>query len=360
MIYFIVALVSAFLINFLLIKYENLHIRYSADNDFSGVQKFHNVPVPRIGGISILIGLLVAGLLLKNQIFWLFIISIFPIFIIGIIEDIYKNIKPYYRLLTSFITAAIAVYILDIELLNIGWTWFDNNILGNQLIAIIITIFMIGGTSHSTNIIDGFNGLLLGFALMALLIFLFVSYQVGDSLVINFIYILIGSVLGLFLFNFPQAKIFTGDSGAYILGSLMACIALLLVKRNQSVSPWFALLVMSYPVFETFFSIYRKKILRNTSPGKPDAIHLHMLIYKRVAKSNLTLVKKFKRNAATSILIWLLVFPFMTPALIWWDNHLIMILFIILFCVYYVLLYFSIVIFKYPFVKKGINQTQLK
>ena len=341
---------AALITSFLVIKYEHLHQKFSLDHDFLGIQKFHTESTPRIGGIPLFFGLAVGCILIYNattEPLWI-LISTLPILLIGLAEDLTKSIPPFIRLIASFFSAGIAIYFLNIPLLTIGWPWFDHNILGVQFFSIIITMFMIAGVSHSTNIIDGFNGLLLGYSEIVLLVLLWVTIQTGDSLVFSIVLITMGAIAGVLFFNFPKAKIFTGDGGAYMIGGLLAITCLLLVKRNSNVSPWFALLIMSYPVFETFFSIYRKKFLRNMSPSIPDGIHLHMLKYKRVVP---LLTRKTKRdnirNSLTSVLVWIFVIPFMLPALLWWDDHLIMISTIILFCVYYLWIYFSIVRFKF-------------
>ncbi len=349
MIIFLFALGISFLTTFFLIKYGNFFKKFSPDDDLIGVQKFHTEFTPRIGGIAIFAGLgvIFVVVLKTTETFWI-TFSILPVFLIGILEDLTRSISPFTRLLFSFIAAFFAIYSLDIALVSVGWQWFDHNVLGIELISVLLTVIMIGGVSHSTNIIDGFNGLLLGYSEIVLAVFLWVSIQVEDELLIAIILSIMGSIAGLLFFNFPRARIFTGDAGAYTIGCLLAIVSLLLVRRNEAVSPWFALLVMSYPVFETLFSIYRKKFLRKMSPGLPDGIHLHMLKYKRVVPllTNKT-IRNYQRNAASSVLVWIFLMPFMLPALIWWDNHLVMIVSIVLFCFYYIWVYFSIVRFKF-------------
>ena len=350
---FLIALISSFLI----IKYGYLHKKFSYDDDLSSVQKFHTESTPRIGGVSLFLGLIIGFFIIeKTSIPLLIIISLLPVLIIGLAEDLTKSISPTIRLIFSFISAFIAIYLLDISIESIGWEWFDSNILEMKFVSVIISAFMIAGITQSTNIIDGFNGLLLGYSKIVLLILLWVAIQTEDLLIVSILFASLGSIIGVFFFNFPKAKIFTGDGGAYLIGSLLSIICLLLIKRNDDVSPWFALLLMSYPVFETFFSIYRKKFLRNISPSMPDGIHLHMLKYKRVAPLLIGQVTRdYKRNAAASVLIWLFITPSILPAIFWWDNNLIMICSIILFCTYYLWVYFSIVRFKFGLGSKKIK-----
>ena len=85
-------------------------------------------------------------------------------------------------------------------------------------------------------------------------------------------------MLGFFVWNFPAGLIFLGDGGAYFLGFYLAELAILLLHRNPEVSPMFPLLLCIYPVFETLFSIYRRKCAarpagrhaRRRPPAQPD------------------------------------------------------------------------------------------
>jgi UDP-GlcNAc:undecaprenyl-phosphate/decaprenyl-phosphate GlcNAc-1-phosphate transferase len=323
--------------------------------------------VPRIGGLAIFVSLCLS--LAYQRFYWLtdayifsaLIASSSPVFIAGITEDLKKNVSIKLRLIASIVSAFLAIYILDLQLQSIGWIWMDNNVLSIYLVSLILSVFMVAGVSHSINIIDGFNGLMLGYMMMALLVFSYVAFQVGDLLIQEIIYVLVISISGLFYFNFFRGSIFSGDCGAYLLGFFVAIIALLLIARNPIISPWFSLLVVAYPVFETLFSVYRKKFWRNTSPGDPDGLHLHMLIFQRVSPfifkspppNSQTIEKKtfHVRHMQTSLMIWILSMFSFVPAIIWWDNSIILIISTIVFCLIYIYIYFSIVRFKFKLIR---------
>ena len=339
---FFLSILISFVTAYLIIRYQHHYKSYSNDYDLGGKQKFHINPVPRIGGIALL-----AGVLIAQPPFWL-VLAIQPIFIGGLLEDLTKNISPRNRLLLSFLSAIIALYGLDIGLQQFGWAWSNSIILSFPLISLVLTTILIGGICHSANIIDGFNGLLIGFSLMALSIFTWVVWQLGDQFLLLLLISTIGSLLGIFLLNFPKGGIFLGDGGAYLIGFLMAVLSLMLIKRHPQVSPWFPLLVLIYPIFETFFSIYRKKFLRGSSPGVPDGIHLHMLVYKRIIPRYFGVRdKSWQRNALTSIVMWIFTIPPLFTALLFWDKHWVMVLGVVIFCFYYIFFYFQIVRFKF-------------
>ena len=161
----------------------------------------------------------------------------------------------------------------------------------------------------------------------------------------------VGAVLGFFFWNFPLGLIFLGDGGAYLLGFLVAEISILLLHRNAEISPLFPLLLCIYPIFETLFSIYRRKVLRGRPADMPDAAHLHSLIYRRFMRwvvgsdSSHALTR---RNSMTSPYLWTLCMLSAVPATIFWNNTPVLAGFIGLFIASYLYLYWSIIRFKTP------------
>jgi len=337
----VISLLVSFTVTYVIIRYQSFHASYSHDHDLRGVQKFHTESVPRIGGLALLAGILVA-----DPPIWL-LLSALPVFSGGLLEDFTNRVSPKNRLLLAFLSAAIAFYELDIGLKYLGLDWFDSVVLSIPGFSLALTILMVGGVSHATNIIDGFNGLLLGFALAVLLVFGLVVWQLDDQFLLSLILPMIGSLLGLLFFNFPRGKIFTGDGGAYLIGFMLAILSLMLVARHKEVSPWFPLLVLSYPVFETIFSIYRRKYLKGLEIGQPDAIHLHTLVYRRLIPRYFSVSKKgWKRNAFTAVVMWIFVLPPLLSALLWWSHQWVMMLGVVVFCFYYIWFYFRIVRFN--------------
>lgn len=160
-----------------------------------------------------------------------------------------------------------------------------------------------------------------------------------------------GAVLGFLVWNFPRGMIFAGDGGAYLIGFLIAELSVLLVARHPQVSPWFPLLLVIYPVFETLFSIYRKKFLRGMSPGMPDGLHLHMLVYKRLVRwmvgsreaRHLT-----RRNSMTSPYLWALSSLSVAPAMLFWNNTTVLMVCVGVFVLTYLYLYRMIIRFRSP------------
>jgi UDP-N-acetylmuramyl pentapeptide phosphotransferase/UDP-N-acetylglucosamine-1-phosphate transferase len=162
---------------------------------------------------------------------------------------------------------------------------------------------------------------------------------------------LIGAILGFFFWNYPKGKIFLGDGGAYLIGFWIAFISILLVTRNHSVSPLYALLVNAYPVVETLFTIWRRRFHKNKNPSIADDMHLHTLIYRRGIKwedSEKGSIVSNSANSRTSPYLWLLSSFSITAASVFWKNPLLLLLSFIAFTFTYILVFLAIIRFKIP------------
>jgi UDP-N-acetylmuramyl pentapeptide phosphotransferase/UDP-N-acetylglucosamine-1-phosphate transferase len=274
-----------------------------------------------------------------------------PAFAIGLAEDLTKKVSIKIRLAVSATSAFFGLYFLNILITKIqvpGLDW----LLGISIIAVIFTVIAVTGLVNAYNIIDGFNGLASMVAMISLLAIGYVAFKVNDLVVAFTCLTVIGGVSGFFVWNYPRGLIFLGDGGAYLIGYLIASLSILLVVRNPSVSPWFALLVNAYPIFETLFTIWRRKVHQGKNPGLPDGAHFHSLIYRRIIRwaevheSNETV--SYVKNAKTSPYLWLLSSLAVFPAIVWWQTTWILQCSALLFCIYYVWIYNAVVKFKTP------------
>jgi UDP-N-acetylmuramyl pentapeptide phosphotransferase/UDP-N-acetylglucosamine-1-phosphate transferase len=350
---FLIAMLSTLFIMRLSLKND----RMMADYDMNGPQKFHARPVPRVGGAGVMAAL-VAGVLISQyngsppaKELWLLVVCSLPSFAAGIAEDLTKNVSPRRRLLATAVSAGLAIWMLDAVVMRTDVPGVDQLIQWAPL-AMVITVFAVTGVANSINIIDGFNGLASMCVFIMVLALAYVAYQVGDTFIFTACLITSGAVLGFFVWNFPAGLIFLGDGGAYLLGFLLAELSVLLVHRNGSVSPIFPLLLCAYPIFETLFTMYRRKVVRGVAAGMPDGIHLHTLIHRRLIRWTLggdqEKRRLTRRNSMTSPYLWLLCLCSVVPAVLWWDRTLVLLGFLLVFMVSYVWLYSRIVRFKTP------------
>jgi UDP-N-acetylmuramyl pentapeptide phosphotransferase/UDP-N-acetylglucosamine-1-phosphate transferase len=354
------AMVAAFGISFAVslffVRWAQRGAASALDHDLSGPQKFHARPVPRVGGIGIVAGMVAATAVLaftslNSATYGLLLLASASLaFASGLLEDITKQVSPRQRLLATAASALLAIWMLNALIVRTdipGLDWVVSFTLG----ATLVTVLAVAGIANAVNIIDGFNGLASMCVVIMLSALAYVAFQVGDTLIGTLALAGIGAILGFFIWNFPGGLIFLGDGGAYFLGFLVAELSILLLVRNPEVSPLFPLLVCIYPVFETLFSIYRRRLLRAQSTSVPDGIHLHSLIYRRVLRwavgkhgaKSLT-----RRNSMTSPFLWMLCMLSVVPAVLAWNSTAWLAASLALFVVSYVALYWRIVRFKSP------------
>ena len=356
MLVMLLALAVSLCVTLLIVSSGDSLARFLHDHDVSGPQKFHAHPVPRIGGVAIVAGMMGAALAL----WWVHPATVgtllvllacgIPAFAAGLVEDLTKRVSPRNRLLAVAASAGLAFWLLGAQITRTdipGLDWFVSFTAG----ALLITVVAVAGMANSINIIDGFNGLASMCSMIMLAALAYVAFQVDDRVIALLALAGIGAVMGFFVWNFPAGLIFLGDGGAYFLGYFVAELSILLLVRNPDVSPLFPLLVCIYPVFETLFSIYRRRFLRAVPPSMPDGIHLHSLIYRRVmrwAVGSRSAKALTRRNSMTSPPLWGLCMLSVVPAVLFWDNTAVLAAALAIFGFAYVVLYWRIVRFKAP------------
>jgi UDP-N-acetylmuramyl pentapeptide phosphotransferase/UDP-N-acetylglucosamine-1-phosphate transferase len=351
---FLISFIAAALLTLFLIKHAKLHA--AMDHDLDGVQKVHAHAVPRIGGLGIFLAVVFTGAIatlrtpLIGQGVLLLLLCSSVAFAGGVVEDFTKSVSPLRRLLLTMGAAVMGYYLLDARIERIDWidsTW----VLNHAWIALPLTVLAVAGIANAINIIDGFNGLATVVTICMLLSLGYVALQVNDTFVLVGALIVAGAAAGFLVWNYPAGLIFLGDGGAYFLGFMLGELAVLLVMRNPQVSTWYALLLLIYPVFETLFSAYRRVFLRGQSPGAPDGIHLHSLIFRRVvlwAVGRRDARALNLRNSMTSPYLWLLSLMAVVPATLFWRNSGVLMALCLVFVIGYVWLYARIVRFRSP------------
>jgi UDP-N-acetylmuramyl pentapeptide phosphotransferase/UDP-N-acetylglucosamine-1-phosphate transferase len=334
----------------------------------SGPQKIHLAPTPRIGGLGLYLAVALTMSFVVTfldrpfmNLQFLFLAALTPTFLGGIIEDLTGRVRPLFRLLLALTSALLAIFLLGAEVKVTLIPWLDW-LLQFKLASVLFTVLLLSGLTNAFNIIDGFNGLAGMVGVLILLALFYVGFKVQDYFIMMSALVLIGAIGGFLVWNYPMGHIFLGDGGAYLIGFWIGVLSILLSARNPQVSPWFAALINLYPVTETLFSIYRKRIVRNTSATEPDSLHFHMLIYRRLVKwVTLDKPSKFNRNALTAPYLWGMTLLTLLPALLFWDQTLPLVITSLLFVVLYVYLYLRIVRFKAPkfLVLKNINSAKV-
>ena len=310
-------------------------------DNFDGVQKFHSTPTPRLGGIAIFLTFFISIFLMsENQsLLYIIILSSIPTFSTGLLEDFYRNISPRQRLFGAFLSGMGFVIFSGFYVDKIDIKFIDT-ILSVYLISFIFTSFAISGIANSINIIDGFNGLASGSLIIMFSAFAAIGWIVDDVFIFNLSIISAAIFFGFLVINFPFGHIFLGDSGAYLGGFLLSVVAIILPSRNPEISAWVSFLICLYPITETVFSIFRKIKRKGHHPSRPDGVHFHMLVYKRLSRK---ISFKFNadkyRNAITSIILWVLPLISSIMAIVTFDSLFYTMTMIFIIPIIYILIY---------------------
>ncbi len=344
------AFLTSLIATLLLVRYQNLHAHITADHDVDGVQKFHPIPVPRVGGIGVIVGLFAGQsviLFLEPEVAifgFLVITTAIPAFAAGLIEDLTKRFSVSKRFLAVAMSALMGGFLLGSWLTRLEIPGIDY-LMTFSVVSILVTCFAVTGVANAFNLIDGYNGLA---SVVAIIIFIglaYVAHQVGDQYILISALLAVAAILGFLVLNYPRGLIFLGDGGAYLIGFLIAELSILLVVKNPLVSPWFPLLLVFYPIFETVFTIFRRIFIGKTHPGLPDAAHLHQLIYRRVVRwgagSNCP-KRKMQRNAMTSPYLWVMSSFTVIPAVLFWNHTAALQVTALSFACFYVFVYVKI------------------
>ena len=327
--------------------YTNKYIKYTPKRN--SPQTFHKKSTSRMGGPVLFLSLLFWYLLdYKNidSIFLSILISSIPIFIAGFLDDLFFDVKPYQRLLLMIPTPILLFFFvgLEVRFVDIG---FIDMLLRFDTFALVFLIFAFVGIANSFNIIDGFNALLLGYCFT-----IFATLYISGNAAGDFYFFLrpiFFALLGIFTLNL-FGKIFLGDAGAYLLGTLTAT-GLIIHQQTNDLSPWFVFLMLIYPVTEVLFSFIRKTFIRGKSALQPDGLHFHMLIYKRV--SNKIGFRRVRvRHLIVTLFIVSINLPFMVSANIFSTNSYALIFISFWYLLVYALIYF-ILLPKYIFKQKN-------
>ncbi len=338
---------TCFLVSLFIVLTKKLHGSATMDLSY-GIQKFHTMPTPRVGGLPIVVGLYVAWVTSTTEIKHILtpiLIAGLPAFLFGLAEDITKRVGVFARLLATMASGLLAWWLTDYSLGRVG-VWGVDWLLKYTLISVLFTSFAVGGVANAINIIDGFNGLASTMATLALLGFAAIAWSVGDQALSNVAIILAACVWGFFWVNWPFGKLFLGDGGSYFIGFALAWVAVLLIERNPGVSPFAALLVCIHPVSEVLLSIFRRKI-KKMNPGHPDRLHFHSIIKQRYVRRWFRNLSFELRNSITGVLVGFMTLTAILIAFLVNQNSVLSLLAVISLALGYVALYARMIRFQW-------------
>lgn len=235
-------------------------------------RRMHTVPIPRMGGMAIFLGFMLASVLFAESSPVLLSIWLggLIIVIMGVIDDVVQ-LHPIIKFLVQIAAALVVVaHGLRIDFIRFGdyYLVFDEA-------AIPMTVLWIVLVTNAMNLIDGLDGLSCGIAAITSLSLTIVMFLRGDTAFALLTAILFGSCMGFLPFNRYPARIFLGDTGSQFLGFLLSVLTLSgLFKMHTVISFFVPVAIFALPLFDTTFAFFRR-LFHGKNPFKGDRGHLH-------------------------------------------------------------------------------------
>ena len=288
-----IAFLLSFITSFVMVPYTIKLAKKVGAIDYPSDRRVNKKPIPRIGGIAVIIGFIVASIYLiitmniegtlnldaENYKMKLlgFLLGIIILTAFSLTDDI-KDIKPWKKLVGQVLSAVI-IFSFGIRIDTI------NEINIHPVISFILTVGWIVGITNAINLIDGLDGLSSGISLISC-ISLLIIFATNASPLISVVLItaLAGAISGFLPFNINPAKTFIGDVGAQFLGFCLATISILGVAKTVTLVVLIApILVLALPIFDTLFAIIRRIIKGKSLKAvfQADKGHLHHRLMKK-------------------------------------------------------------------------------
>ncbi len=243
--------------------------------------KSHSSPVPYLGGVGIIFGVLIVtyvAILFTSppfNNFWLASSIIGPALAMGLIglwDDI-KNLHPLPRFIGQTISGIVVAVVLILTN-NFG------SPTGSILIDISITVVWIVGICNSINFFDNLDGGAAGTTAVSAISLTYLTFSNGQALIGSLALVVAGACLGFLIWNKSPARIYMGDAGALFLGVLIATLTIRLKPDTESIVASFAtpVLLLAVPILDTSVAVI-SRLRRRVSPFQGGKDHLsHRLI----------------------------------------------------------------------------------
>ena len=251
--------------------------------DIPNSRSSHAVPIPKSGGIAIVVTFLagivaiyaIADAAVIEDIFILgFAAAALLIAIVSLVDDLITT--QFFFRLSSQALSAIAVMAFGIVIHELHLPWVGKIPIG--IIGYVVTFFWVVGLTNAFNFMDGLNGMAGGTAIITCLFFSHICISQGSNFAYVVCYTIASGVLGFMLFNFPKAKLFMGDVGSAFLGFVFASLAVIAALYDNSHTSLFVMpLLLLHFIYDTFFTFIRR-LLTGEQVFEAHRTHLYQLL----------------------------------------------------------------------------------
>jgi UDP-GlcNAc:undecaprenyl-phosphate/decaprenyl-phosphate GlcNAc-1-phosphate transferase len=282
------AAITAFVISFLIVP---VIIKYSLRKnlvDIPGRRKIHKKVTPSMGGIAIFGGFFISSLIWIDFSYWgeikFILVALFVIFFIGVRDDLVP-LRALVKLMGQLMAVFLLIALFDLRLKSFYGLFGIYEL--PLIVSYALTVFTIIAITNSFNLIDGLDGLAGTIASIALLSFGTWFFLVGDHIFAIFAFTMLGAIFAFLIFNWEPSEVFMGDTGALVIGMMLAILAIHFIDTNYNLAdsePYkfdasiaTAASFIMIPLVDTS-RIIILRLWKGQSPFTPDKSHIHHAI----------------------------------------------------------------------------------
>ncbi len=282
--------------------------------DLAARQASHVGNPLRLGGVLVLISLAVGvcyqSITKSGSDLELLLVSAVPVVLAGLLEDLGIRISPRVRLIAALVSGAAAMLLTGVCVSRANIPAIDW-LVATPAVAIVTAIIFSAGLCNGVNLIDGMNGLSSVVVIMAASGCSVIAEHASQPEIMWFARSLVAAMAGFAILNWPIARLFLGDAGAYGLGHLLAWLMLLLAARSHEVAVPALLLLLFWPIADVTHTILRR-MMSGAAISRPDRMHLHQKVRRTL---DLVLFGSKGRDRSNP-LTTLILLPFITAPVI--------------------------------------------
>ncbi len=297
--------------------FRDLAVRFGLYDPVEGGRKLHTKPVPRVGGLAVVLALSIPLVVLAS---WNGTLGVVPIgrdpllgalvgggsliLALGVWDDLLGArawLKFGVQILAALLVCAAGVTIDGFAIpfygvLHLGWA------------AIPVTVFWIVLVTNAINLIDGMDGLAGSVVAMAGMTLLVMNWINGDAVAAVILAAVVGATLAFLVYNVNPASIFLGDAGSLTLGFLLAVVSIDASQKAYTVfSVVGAVLILALPIFDLSMAVVRRALT-----GKPlfaaDQHHIHHLLLRRGLSQRQSVILLAGAAAVIQVLALVLIY----------------------------------------------------
>ena len=254
--------------------------------DNPDARKLQRTPVPVLGGVAVFFGVVIAIGCMSSVVdcsgLPVVIMAMMAMLYTGTMDDI-LSLSPGLRFVIEIVVVLLLIFVGGYCIDDFHGLWNIGRF--SYWYAVPLTVVAAVGIINAINLVDGVNGLSSGYCIMACLIFGTLFFLAGEAPMTILAAVSVGALIPFFLHNVfgKTSKMFIGDGGTLVMGVVMSVFVIAILQNGSRVAAYvnpnvglvpFTLAVLSVPVFDTL-RVMSTRILKGTSPFRPDKTHLH-------------------------------------------------------------------------------------